>query len=276
MGEIMRPIPFAGMLEWMKGEYEKQRSIFGIPESCFFRKRSSAAMSLFGENCDTAIGPAAGPHTQLAQNIVAAYLAGGRFIELKTVQKLDSLKIEKPCIDARDEGYNTEWSTELSLEDAFNEYLKAWMLLHLLERVFDLRKTNVRSFIFNMSVGYDLEGIKTERMQSFIDGLKDASQHKLYKKHLMELESFLGNKDNLAAFGGAETSAGLRGLPSEISAHISNSVTLSTMHGCPPNEIEAICTYLMKEKGLHTFVKLNPTLLGYERVRTLLEANGFG
>ncbi len=264
------------MLEWISGEYGKQRSIFGIPESCFFRKRNSTAIDIFGENCDTPIGPAAGPHTQLAQNIVAAYLVGGRFIELKTVQKLDSLKIAKPCIDARDEGYNTEWSTELSLEEAFDEYLKAWVLLHFLERAFALRKTNARSFVFNMSVGYDLEGIKTERMQSFINGLKDASQHTLYRRHLLELESFLGGKDNLAAFGDSAMSAGLMRLPGEISAHISSSVTLSTMHGCPPNEIEAICTYLLKEKGLHTFVKLNPTLLGYERVREILEANGFG
>ncbi len=30
-------------------------------------------------------GPAAGPHTQLAQYIIAAYLTGSRFFEVKTV-----------------------------------------------------------------------------------------------------------------------------------------------------------------------------------------------
>jgi putative selenate reductase len=275
MGEVMRPIPFERMLEWISGEYGKQRSIFGIPESCFFRKSSSSVLNLFGDSCDTPIGPAAGPHTQLAQNIVAAYLVGGRFIELKTVQKLDSLQIEKPCIDARDEGYNTEWSTELSLEEAYDEYVKAWLLLHFLERAFDMRKTEARSFLFNMSVGYDLEGIRTEKMQSFIDGLMDASRHVLYQRHLRELESFVAKEGNLAVCRGASASASLRRLPGEIPTRISNSVTLSTMHGCPPNEIEAICTYLLKEKGLHTFVKLNPTLLGYEKVKTLLEARGF-
>jgi len=275
MGERMRPIPFGKMLEWISGEYGKQRSIFGIPENCFFQNKNSVAVNIFGESCDTPVGPAAGPHTQLAQNIVAAYLVGGRFIELKTVQKLEALKIEKPCIDARDEAYNTEWSTELSLEEAFDEYLKAWVLLHFIERVFDLRKTNARSFIFNMSVGYDLEGIQTEKMQAFINGLIDASQHKLYKRHLLELDSFIKEKDNLAAFGKTATGPSFERLTSEISAHISNSVTLSTMHGCPPNEIQAICTYLMKEKKLHSFVKLNPTLLGYEQVRKLLDAHGF-
>lgn len=56
------------------------------------------------------MGPAAGPNTQLAQNIVV-FLADWRFIELKTVQIMDRLEIEKPCIDAEDECYNTEWST---------------------------------------------------------------------------------------------------------------------------------------------------------------------
>ncbi len=56
--------------------------------------------------CDSShyhsVGPAAGPHTQLAQNIVTSWLTGGRFIELKTVQILDRLELEKPCIDAEE------------------------------------------------------------------------------------------------------------------------------------------------------------------------------
>ena len=47
------------------------------------------------------------------------------------------------------------------------------------------------------------------------------------------------------------------------------------MHGCPPNEIEAICRYMLEEKALNTFVKLNPTLLGYPRVREILDTCGF-
>ena len=46
-------------------------------------------MRLFGRKLETPFGPAAGPHTQLTQNIVASYVAGSRFFELKTVQKLD-------------------------------------------------------------------------------------------------------------------------------------------------------------------------------------------
>jgi putative selenate reductase len=42
------------------------------------------------------------------------------------------------------------------------------------------------------------------------------------------------------------------------------------MHGCPPHEIEQIAKYLITEHGLHTAVKLNPTLLGPDRLRAIL------
>ena len=60
-----------------------------------------------------------------------------------------------------------------------------------------------------------------------------------------------------------------------ISPKICNSVTLSTMHGCPPDEIEAIAKYLLKEKILHTYIKLNPTLLGFEKVNEILQILGY-
>ena len=124
-------------------------------------------MSVFGETCETPIGPAAGPHTQLAQNIVVSWLTGGRFIEVKTVQILDELELEKPCIDAQDECFNTEWSTEFTLPKAHDEYLKARFALHLLEAIFDPRtKGEAKSFIFNMSVGYNRKGLNSRACSS--------------------------------------------------------------------------------------------------------------
>ena len=35
-------------------------------------------------------------------------------------------------------------------------------------------------FQFNMSVGYDLEGIKTEKIDRFIEGMKDASEAPIF------------------------------------------------------------------------------------------------
>ncbi len=153
MGDIMRPVPFGELLNRIFSEYKESQSIFGIPSKQFYRKDNAKDLSVWGENCETPVGPAAGPHTQLAQNIICSWLAGGRFMELKTVQKLDQLELAKPCIDAEDECFNTEWSTEFTLIKAYDEYLKAWIALHLLEEVFAPRGDGEeKSFIFNMSV----------------------------------------------------------------------------------------------------------------------------
>ena len=128
MSDRMRLKPFEKMLSWVLSELKEKESIFGIHRSKFYKNKSGSYTELFGEKLATPLGPAAGPNSQLAQNIVAAYLTGCRFIELKTVQKLDGedLPVSKPCIYAQDECYNVEWSTELRVPDAYNEYIKAW------------------------------------------------------------------------------------------------------------------------------------------------------
>ncbi|MCK5156224.1 MAG: putative selenate reductase subunit YgfK [Spirochaetales bacterium] len=282
MGDKMIPVSFKDLLSRVITEYERDASLFGISKEHIYRKSDTNTIPVFNQTCAMPIGPAAGPHTQLAQNIIASYLAGGRFIELKTVQILDTLEIEKPCIDARDEGYNVEWSTEYTLQAAYDEYIKAWIVLHFIEALIptgsgDSESINRGSIncIFNMSVGYDLAGIKSDKMQKFIDSMIDSSGNELFKGYLNELDSLI---DNGSLFFGTcfegKTSS-LKGLSKKVPANISPSVTLSTMHGCPPEEIEAICSYMLVEKGLHTFVKLNPTLLGYETVRTTLDNLGY-
>jgi len=275
MGDSMRPVPFEELIHRIFSEYRQSQTIFGIHKDQFYKPDPAKKIEVFGQSCATPIGPAAGPHTQLAQNIVASYLVGGRFIELKTVQKLDTLEIDKPCIDARDEGYNVEWSTEYTLPKAYDEYAKAWVVLHLVESLLHGEPFETPSFIFNMSVGYDLEGIKTPKMQTFIDSLIDASNAETFTNCITSLQAILSEG---SLFEGTEWEGfekKLSALPKKISPHISPSVTISTMHGCPPEEIEAICSYMLKEKKLHTFVKLNPTLLGFDRVRTILDDLGY-
>ena len=104
MGDIMRPVPFEELIHRIFSEYRECGTIFGIAEDQFYKGDAKHPTQVFGQSCATPVGPAAGPHTQLAQNIIASYLVGGRFMELKTVQKMDTLEIDKPCIDARDEG----------------------------------------------------------------------------------------------------------------------------------------------------------------------------
>jgi putative selenate reductase len=273
MSDKMRPIPFRDLLLRCLAEFRAKGSIFDIPAAHFWKPRSAQTARIFSSGAANPIGPAAGPHTQLAQNIIAAWLAGGRYFELKTVQKLDALVIDKPCIDAADEGYNVEWSTELSLDQAYEEYLKAWVALHFLEAIMGQAPG---SFLFNMSVGYDLAGIKTEKMDRLIGRLMDSSRESFFARCREELARLAADTDLLKGTPWLAMSEAIHAVSARIPPRLCASVTLSTMHGCPPGEIESICSYMLKEKKLDTLVKLNPTLLGHARVREILSGLGYG
>ncbi|MBR6452274.1 MAG: putative selenate reductase subunit YgfK [Lachnospiraceae bacterium] len=262
MSDRMHPLSFPELMTAMASEYHAQGTIFG--ERKFYSANSAQMYELFGERMETPFGPAAGPHTQLAQNIIAAYVNGSRFFELKTVQKLDGedLPVAKPCILAEDEGYNVEWSTELYVDEAFEEYVKAWFAVHVLAK--ELQLGNPDGMIFNMSVGYDLPGIQSPKIDNFIEGLKDASGTKIFRDCKTYLLKRLHNYRYL-------TKEDIENIP----AAICRSITLSTLHGCPAAQIEEIATYLIEEKGLHTFIKCNPTLLGYEFARETLNNMGY-
>ena len=111
----MKVTSLSALLRRASGEFRSQRSIFGIPEAVFRKtfslEEDSPGLAVMSGKASIPIGPAAGPHSQIAPNILAAYLSGARVFELKTVQQNDRLDIEKPCIEAIDECYNFKCST---------------------------------------------------------------------------------------------------------------------------------------------------------------------
>ena len=259
MADRFHPISMEQLTDWVFDELQQKDSVFGVPRSAFFVPSEDDRFCLqkYGQPLETPFGVAAGPHTQMAQNIIVSWLVGARFIELKTIQTLDELDVSKPCIDVEDEGYNVEWSQELKVFESFDEYLRAWVLVHALHRKlgFPGERPGV---IFNMSVGYNLEGIQKPNVQWYLDTMVDASAH---------LPAYVDIV--------AERCPEVRDI--EIPACISDTITLSTMHGCPPDEIEKISLYLLEERHLHTSVKCNPTLLGADRVRRIINDDlGFG
>jgi len=251
MSDKFFPISIKQLLQLILKEYSSKQSIFGIPEELFFnpKKINNFKVNQFNQTIDSPLGVAAGPHSQMAQNIIGAWLMGARYIELKTIQTLDELEIAKPCIDMQDEGYNCEWSQELKIKESFNEYLNAWIIIHILNHKFGWNKEI--GTIFNMSIGYNLEGILKDNVQWFFRKMSDCSSE--MKEQIDKIKDIYSEIDSIV-----------------IPTQISNNITLSTMHGCPANEIEDIAKYLLKEKNLHTFVKLNPTLLGSEFLREIL------
>ncbi len=264
MSDIMTCMPFRQLMDWVLQEKKGQDTVFGVHRPYTADPKND--MTIFTRNLETPVGPAAGPHTQLAQNIIASYYAGARFFELKTVQKMDGAElsacVNKPCILADDEGYNCEWSTELTVPDAMGEYIKAWFILHVIAKEFGLGAQD--GFQFNISVGYDLAGIKGEKVNTFIDGMMEAKDTVIFQECRKWL---LDNADKFQNF----TREDIEAIPSNVC----NSATISTLHGCPPQEIESIANYLLTEKHLNTFVKCNPTLLGYDFARKTMDEMGY-
>ena len=250
-------IPLTDLLQIILNQINYSDFVLSVPKSLFFYPSDKKHLQIerYGQLLETPIGVAAGPHTQMAQNIVAAWLTGARYIELKTIQTLDELEISKPCIDMQDEGYNCEWSQELKIRQSFDQYLNAWIIIHILKHKLGM-DTSQRGFIFNMSVGYDFAGIQNENVQWFFKKMQDANielQQKLKAiKHIYPAVKELN-----------------------IETCLSDNITLSTMHGCLPEEIEQIGEYLLSEKKLHTAIKLNPTLLGKEQLLKIIDNSGF-
>ena len=252
MSDRFHQITMEQLTDWVFTELEEKDSIFGIPRSSFFvpAETDRFRFEKYGQLLETPFGVAAGPHTQMAQNIIVSWLVGARFIELKTIQTLDELDVNKPCIDLEDEGYNVEWSQELKVFESFDEYLRAWVIIHALHKKLGFPGDSP-GMIFNMSVGYNLEGIKKPNVQWYFNAMADASP---YKQSYVDIV--------------AERYPEIRDVV--IPDTVSDTITLSTMHGCPPDEIEAIVLYLLTERKIHTSVKCNPTLLGAERVRGII------
>ena len=190
MSERMYPIPFRSLMNWIVAEYAREGEIFGVHVPYH---ASGKTLPIFGERIETPFGPAAGPNSQLAQNIIASYMAGARFFEVKTVQKMDGEElarcVPRPCILAADEGYNQEWSTELEVRQAQDEYIKAWCALKVLSKVYGFGDPD--GFVFNMSVGYDLEGIKGVKVNSYIDNMMHAENTPQFKECLEVLTEHL-------------------------------------------------------------------------------------
>ncbi|MDZ7359824.1 MAG: glutamate synthase [candidate division KSB1 bacterium] len=255
MAELI-PYPFASLVRRMFREFEKQQTIFDLPKQKFYRSNGGpdTAVEFCRMKAGTPVGPAAGPQTQMAQNLVLSWLGGSRIIELKTVQILDQLNISRPCIDMTNVGYNVEWSQELRLEQSLREYVAGHMLIEMLiaanalEQNDPLAKT---ATIFDVSVGYDLKGIQSRPIRNWLHAIKDATAivEELRQQIPAEFSRY-------------------RDLP--FKTKLAKSITLSTFHGCPAQEIESIVHFLLTEMDYHVIIKMNPPMMGREKLEYLL------
>jgi putative selenate reductase len=254
----LTPMSLPMLLRRIEHEWDTRRRIFDLPTARFWKPDPDIDLSFefLGRPAASPVGPAAGPHSQMAQNIVLSWLGGSRLFELKTVQVLDELEIARPCIDMETIGYNIEWSQELLVHESLEEYVKAWIIIELLKQWEPLREVlgdDPGPHVFDMSVGYDLAGIQSAKVAGFIDAMHDATD---------EIERLRAQIPDDSVF------AQFRDI--KIPSHISDTITLSTFHGCPPDEIEQITKHLIAAHDIDLIVKLNPTLLGPEGVSSIV------
>lgn len=257
MAELV-PAPFADLVTRLHREPRVQDRLFELDRRKWWLPESGGpdlSVAFHGHRAGNALGPAAGPHTQMAQNILLSYIAGGRILELKTVQINDRLTIPRPCIDVTNIGYNVEWSQELRVEQSLMEYVAGSMLIEMFRASEELTGGRLASaagdFVLDTSVGYDLAGIQSDKVRAFLNGMRDARP--LVEKLRKEIPREYAAARDL-----------------DYQTNLSDSITLSTFHGCPADEIERICEFLIGECDFDVIVKMNPPMLGKERLEQLL------
>ncbi|MFR5422255.1 MAG: hypothetical protein ACLTG4_10160 [Oscillospiraceae bacterium] len=254
MSEKMYPIPFRSLMNWILAEREKTGEVFGVHKRWI--ADPAKTLPIFGEKIESPFGPAAGPNSQLAQNIIAAYVAGARFFEVKTVQKMDGAElaacVPRPCILADDEGYNQEWSTELEVVQALDEYVKAWFALKIMAKVWHYG---------------DPDGLCSTCPSAMTSGNPWPEDRPLHRIHAgcPQLPVFVECRKVLTElFPRRRRSSPI----SQVSQR--HALTLPAARLMR----SAYRVYLLTEKH-DTFVKCNPTILGYHDARTILDSMGY-
>lgn len=255
MAPDLYPIPFSTLVDRLDRELSAGGPIYGLKRREIWTPVDGQDLSRehLGRRLATPVGPASGPHTQLAQNLVLSFLGGGRFHELKTVQINDALEIPRPCIFVPHVGYNVEWSQELRVPQSALEYAKGWYLIHGLVALSGLWPSIDTTF--DVSIGYDLAGVQGDKVRGYLAAMRDASA-------LID-----GLRDEVRERWPAWADV-------DVPSRISDSITISTFHGCPAEEIEAIASQCL-DWGWNTVVKLNPTLHGHDACRGLLDTMGY-
>jgi len=255
MAELI-PASFADLVTRLHREPQVQNTLFGLPTRKWYRPDEHGpdlSVPGRGRPAGTRGGPPAGPHTQMAQNLLLSYVAGGRILELKTVQVNDRLTIPRPCIDMAGVGYNVEWSQELRIAQSVREYVAGAMLIEMFRRGpwGEGLAGAAGDVIYEASVGYDLQGIQSREVCHFLGQMRNPKP--VVERLRAEIPREFSTVRKL-----------------DFPHELATSLTLSTFHGCPPDEIERIGEFLLGEQGFDLCVKLNPPLLGRDRLERLL------
>ncbi|MCR4806074.1 MAG: putative selenate reductase subunit YgfK [Lachnospiraceae bacterium] len=258
MIDNLKPLTFDHLMRWILKEQKKSGSIFGVRD--FYQANPFKTLQIGNDRIETPFGPAAGPHTQYAQSIIAAYAAGCRFFELRTVCPRDLN--QDPEISVGSEAINVEGAGNLNFEESYAEYCKAWVAIKALS--VEYKMGGIDNFIFNISAGYTYEDFTSPEMSDFLDKMRDATRSPVFA----ECINFL--KDNIDLFQNLT----LEDIE-DISPVISTGISVCTPIDCSINELENIARYLMVDRKFDIGIKLSAAMLGYDYCRNTLDSMGY-
>ena len=209
---------------------------------------STLSVVFHGRGRATPVGPAAGPQRQLAQNIVLAWLGG-----LPDHRAEDDPGARTSWRSRAPASTPPTWATTSSgrrscgSRESLREYVKGSMLMRHPARARPGLGVAAAAARHDLRHERRLRPGRHPHQAACATGfaaMKDASA-------LVDRAARARSPTTRAA---TATSTSPRGSLDRI--------TLSTFHGCPPDEIERIIDHLLTELDVDVIVKLNPTLLG--------------
>lgn len=218
MSKTSQRLPIRRILEHIARELEMSSTVFSVTPG--FRAAGRGETLPFGR-LELPLGVAPGPHTQSAQNLAAAYVAGARFFGLKTVSQAPG---------------------DLAPEDALEEFLKGKFLIALLGR--ELGLGDPGGAVLAMHVAGDLDVLAGPRMTAFFDAMEDAAGQPVWQACVQAGREALGRFNNLDG-------ADLFDLDPRVSA-------LAVLCWDDPAVMERSALYLMEGRGLHTYIQVTP------------------
>lgn len=257
MSKTLRPIPIHRLLEHIAREMEMSSTVFSVPPG--YRGTGRGATLPFGR-LELPLGVAPGPHSQMAQNLICAYVAGARAFGLTTVS-LAEPDAPGAYIQASGHCRRRVRGGSLSLEEMTGEFIKGSFVIQLLAR--ELGLGDPRGTIFAMGVPGDRAVLESPELTAFFDAMADASSTPLWE------ECRQGAREAIRRFNNVDKSC-----LDELDPHISAMAILDWTGSA--EALENAADYLLETRGLHTYIKLTPAALGTLAVEAGLAAQGEG
>ena len=256
-----RPAPFRDLVTRLHREPLVQNALFGLPQRHWRRSDPDEPDTgvFFGdERVGAPCGPAAGPHTQLAQGILLSYVAGGRVIELKTAHDQGRGRVPNAAASFLEPDVWIDWALPVSLADAACEYVAGAMLIEMFRRDHGLfgggNEGLSGSWAFEVGVGYDLAGISRAGVRGFLDEIAQAGAV------VSRLRSEIPHE-----FPEAREHA--------YPTRVARAVSLSVCRDVSADEIEKIGELLIGQHGLDLSLRLDAGCSGRKSSKLCFAAN---